>query len=108
MLPYMVHYRYMHTIGLLFDMSPLLCLITQVTVCAIVLLVILVCAVWEWDYSAPNIRVRVRFWVRVRLGLGSGLEVKFGTNDSLRTVNIRRQNGRGKKYHTRAALMIAL
>ena len=57
---------------------------------------------------APNIRVRVRFWVRIRvglrlgleLGLGSGLELEFGTNDSLRTANIRCQNGRAKKYHT--------
>ena len=45
MLLHMVHYWYVHAIGLLFDMSPLLSLITQITVCAIVLLVILVCAV---------------------------------------------------------------
>ena len=36
---------YMQGIGLLFDMRALLFLITQVTVCAIVLLVVLVCAV---------------------------------------------------------------
>ena len=41
----MVDYRYMHAIGLLYDMSSLLSVITQVTVCAIVLLVVLVCAV---------------------------------------------------------------
>ena len=34
MLLHMVHYQYMHAIGLLFDMSALLSLITQVTVCA--------------------------------------------------------------------------
>ena len=43
----MVDYRYMHAIGLLpvYDMSSLLSVITQVTLCAIVLLVVLVCAV---------------------------------------------------------------
>ena len=45
MLLHMVHYRYMHAIGLLFAMSPMLSVIRQVTVCAIVLLVVLVCAV---------------------------------------------------------------
>ena len=55
----------------------------------------------EWDYLAPA------FWSRIlgfeldfglglglglELGLGSGLELEFGTNDSLRTANIRRQN----------------
>ena len=42
MLLHMVYCRYMNEIGLLFDLSPLLSLITQVTVCAKVLLVILV------------------------------------------------------------------
>ena len=37
--------EHMHAIGLPFDMRPLLSVITQVTVCAIVLLVVLVCAV---------------------------------------------------------------
>ena len=44
MLMHIVQNGYMHAIGLLFDISPL-SLITQVTVCAIVLLVVLVCAV---------------------------------------------------------------
>ena len=42
----------------------------------------------------PGLRLGLR--LGLELGLGSGLELEFGTNDSLRTANIRRQNGRAK------------
>ena len=69
----------------------------------------------EWDYLAPSfwrqiLRLELHFELEfglgvefglglglgLKLGLGSGLALEFGTNDSFRTVNIRRQNSRAK------------
>ena len=45
---------------------------------------------------ATNFGLGLGLGLGLELGLGSGLGLEFGTNDSLGTANIRRQNRRSK------------